>query len=107
MENSNNDRWSLLATDLGIEVDTSKNNKVENDTDKTTNNNNNIDRNVPVIMPNTSVTRYTPTEPLKNTIVAPTTLTSSTTLTPPTSIPPTSSNPTHITNPSNPTYWDQ
>ncbi|MDR0391359.1 MAG: hypothetical protein LBH59_05600 [Planctomycetaceae bacterium] len=63
MENSNNDRWSLLAADLGIEVDS---NKIENNTNQTEIEN--VKRNALVVVPDNTVTKVTTPEP-KNTVL--------------------------------------
>jgi hypothetical protein len=89
MENSNNDRWSLLATDLGIEIknDSKNNDKAENNTDITVNNNNS--RNELMVLPESDNAKSSETESTQNSISE--TQTTSTPTTSTLSSPPTAS----------------
>ncbi|MDR2346081.1 MAG: hypothetical protein LBE18_08445 [Planctomycetaceae bacterium] len=51
MNNSNNDRWSSLATDLGVEVSNDKDSTVEIQNDTSTTANNNVSRNALMVIP--------------------------------------------------------
>ncbi|MDR0392350.1 MAG: hypothetical protein LBH59_10620 [Planctomycetaceae bacterium] len=90
MENSNNDRWSLLAADLGIEVDSKK---IENNTNKTEIES--VKQNALVVVPPNAVAKITTTEPkVKDATLTSTTTTPQTSTTPTTKILPTDT-PTH------------
>ncbi|MDR1477331.1 MAG: hypothetical protein LBJ00_00135 [Planctomycetaceae bacterium] len=65
MENSNKDRWSLLATDLGIEVGDVKGNDVEGGVNKVASEE--VGKEAAVVVVDTAVTNYATTEQPQNT----------------------------------------